>query len=129
MVKNIFSSLVARKYLVLVIAVFVFLFYWYEARPILVARKCVIESSNDARSLLRSKAALSTDQNMVSTYNQLIAKNMYMRADYESFLQKCLLYHGIQLMPLREVSMTTSSPGSIENLPDPPAKKANKRSY
>ncbi len=77
----------------------ILLFYWYEVRPIRVYRQCAIEASNDARALLKSKSAIAAGDK-AEQYNSLIARNMYLRSDYESFLQKCLLFHGLPELDL-----------------------------
>jgi hypothetical protein len=73
------------------------LFYWYEIRPIRVYRDCAGQASMDARNLLQSKAELAKGTENGVAYATLVRKNMYLRSDYESFLQKCLLYHGLPL--------------------------------
>jgi hypothetical protein len=71
-----------------------FLFYWYELRPIQIYRMCTQQASVDARNLLKSKADLAGDTTEGAQYKSLMEKNMYLRSDYNSFLQKCLLYYG-----------------------------------
>ncbi len=78
--------------------VIVFGFYWYEIRPIMISRDCSVQASLDARALLRSKAEVTKEQATRDSYNALIAKNMYLRSDYESFLQKCLLHYGFRIV-------------------------------
>ncbi len=75
----------------------VFLFYWFQIRPVRVYRSCVIQSSADARKLLMSKAELSKNTKDGAAYQQLLERNMYLHSDYKSFLQKCLLYYGLAL--------------------------------
>lgn len=72
-----------------------FLFYWFQLRPIYVYRGCVERASADARKLLGTKYQLTDDQNIKKQYESLIMKNMYLRADFDSFLRKCLLYYGM----------------------------------
>jgi hypothetical protein len=74
-----------------------FLFYWYEIRPIRLYRQCAIEASTDARALLRSKAQVSQGTPKAAEYQRLIDQNLYLRSDYESFLKKCLLFHGLPI--------------------------------
>jgi hypothetical protein len=73
--------------------VFAVLFYWFQIRPIYIYRNCAVEASIDARKLLASKAAITTDVR-AAQYQSLMERNMYLRSDYESFLRKCLLFHG-----------------------------------
>ncbi len=71
------------------------LFYWFQLRPMYVYRSCAEESSVDARTLLVNKARLAQDGELKAQYENLIKQNMYLRADYTSFLQKCLLHYGL----------------------------------
>jgi hypothetical protein len=82
---------------VLALLVGAFLFYWFQLRPIYVYRGCVVQASADARLLLRSKTQLTQGSALGQQYQQLMQKNMYLRDDYNSFLQKCLMNYG--LMP------------------------------
>lgn len=103
---QVLSSLKKYKWAIALVAVAAFLFYWYEIRPIQIYRGCARQASVDARSLLKSKAEISKGTDKGNAYSELIKKNMYLRSDYESFLQKCLLYYG---RPLPEKATGTSS--------------------
>ncbi len=94
------------KWAIALFAVAAFLFYWYEIRPIQVYRSCARQASLDARLLLKSKADIAKGTEKGAAYADLIQKNMYLRSDYESFLQKCLLYYG---RPLPTKTGTSSS--------------------
>lgn len=93
------------KWAVLFAAVAVMLFYWYELRPILVYRDCAEQSSIDARALLSSKAEIARGSPQGAAYDRLMEKNLYLRSDYESFLMKCLMYHGMQIIPVDKDSL------------------------
>lgn len=99
------SLLKKYRWPIILAVVAVFLFYWYEVRPVFIYRRCTAQASMDARTLLASKAELSKGTEQGEAYAGLIAKNLYLRSDYESFLTKCLAYHGLQIMPLDEESM------------------------
>lgn len=71
------------------------LFYWFQLRPMYVYRSCAEESSVDARTLLVNKARVAQDPALKAQYENLIKQDMYLRADYTSFLQKCLLHYGL----------------------------------
>ncbi len=73
------------------------LFYWYELRPIRLYRSCAAQASADARTLLQSKAEIAAGTDKGTAYAALMEKNMYLRTDYQSFLQKCLLHYGLPL--------------------------------
>jgi len=85
-----------HKWAVSITLIALFLFYWYEVRPITTYRGCVTQASVDSRKLLDSKLSLAKEQNQIEFYTNLKEKNMYLRSDYESFLNKCLLYYGLQ---------------------------------
>src|SRR3989338_8327567 len=70
---------------ILILALGVFLFYWFEIRPININNYCSAEASANARLLLRSKAEVATDAATKQSYQQLVAKDMYLRSDHESF--------------------------------------------
>ena len=86
-----------NRKLLSVIAVAVFLFYWYEVRPITINHTCGNQASTDARALLVSKAKVATDPVRKQSYQQLIDQNMYLRSDYESYYTRCLRGYGINL--------------------------------
>ena len=94
---NILHTLRKRKGIVACVVLLIALFYWYEIRPIIVYRSCNTIASTDARKLLRSKAEIARGTEQQKAYLGLIERNMYLRSDYESFLQKCLLHHGMQM--------------------------------
>src|SRR5437764_124717 len=79
-------------FVALVLVIGAFLFYWYEIRPVQIYRKCTVQASADAHALLKSKAQIAKGTAEGKQYDSLVAKNMYLRSDYASFLQKCLLY-------------------------------------
>ena len=85
-----------KKVLVVVLAA-AFLFYWYEIRPMRINSFCAAQSSASSRSLLRSKAAVTTDVANKAYYAGLAEKNMYLRSDYESYYKKCLRGYGVYL--------------------------------
>lgn len=89
-----------HKWPIIIALVGAFLFYWYQMRPIIVFRSCATQASADARMLLKSKADVSQGTSQGDAYNKLIEKNLYLRTDYESFLMKCLTFHGLQIEPL-----------------------------
>lgn len=97
------------KWALLLAALAVALFYWYELRPIIVYRGCAQQSSADARMLLKNKAEISAGTPQGMGYAKLIEKNLYLRSDYESFLMKCLMHHGMQIVPLEGESMPEES--------------------
>lgn len=101
------------KWAIFLSCVAIFLFYWYEIRPIRIYRGCASQASVDARLLLRSKADIAKGTEKGAAYADLIQKNMYLRSDYESFLQKCLLYYGRQL-PAKTQATTSASSMSSE---------------
>src|SRR2546430_2246080 len=106
------SFLKTYKWAIALVIVAAFLFYWYEIRPIQIYRGCTRQASIDARSLLRSKAEIAKGTDKGSAYWELIKKNMYLRSDYESFLQKCLLYYGRPLPEKSAMTATASSKAS-----------------
>lgn len=91
-----------HKWAIILVLVALFLFYWYEMRPIMVYRNCATQASIDARMLLGNKAEMAKATPQGEAYNRLIEKNLYLRTDYESFLMKCLMYHGMQIVPVSE---------------------------
>lgn len=84
-----------------------FLFYWFQIRPITVYRGCAQDASNDARSLLQQKFTIAQDPAKKAAYKNLMDQNLYLRSDYTSFLNKCLLYYG---MPPADV---TANPAEV----------------
>jgi hypothetical protein len=89
-----------RRWPLVLLALFVvfagsFLFYWFQLRPIHVYRGCAATASVDARALVKNKAELAQDPALKAQYQNLVDQNMYLRADYTSFLQKCLLHYGL----------------------------------
>ena len=94
---SVFASIAAHKMVVAGALVVGFFFYWYEVRPIVLYRTCAVESSGDARALLASKAEIAKGTERGRSYEDLMAKNMYLRSDYESFLNKCLLFYGMRI--------------------------------
>jgi hypothetical protein len=78
-----------------VIAVVAFVFYWYEIRPVSINNTCVTQAGSNARSLLQTKAQISTDPSQRASFQNMINQNLYMRSDYESFYTKCLGSYGI----------------------------------
>lgn len=90
----------AHKIATAVVLVAVVSFYWYEVRPIVIARQCSSQASMDARLLVRSKAELAKEKDARASYAELAKKNMYLRNDYDSFLQKCLLHYGFLLVKI-----------------------------
>lgn len=101
------------KWAIVLVLVAAFLFYWYEIRPIQVYRGCARQASLDARSLLRSKAEIAKGTDKGKAYDELIKKNMYLRSDYESFLQKCLMHYGRPL-PEKTTNGTAASSASSQ---------------
>lgn len=88
------------KWALLLAVLAMMLFYWYELRPIVVYRGCANQSSIDARVLLKNKAEISVGTTQGNSYARLMEKNLYLRSDYESFLLKCLMHHGMQIVPV-----------------------------
>lgn len=88
-------SLGKYKWAIVLVVIGLFLFYWYEIRPIRISRSCANQASIDARKLIRSKADIAKGTDKGNAYQELITKNMYLRSDYESFLNKCLLHYGM----------------------------------
>lgn len=74
-----------------------FLFYWYEMRPIRINAECMGQAAANARLLVQSKAEIAVDPEKRTSYQNLVEKNMYLRSDYESFYKKCLRGYGIYL--------------------------------
>lgn len=93
------------KWAVLFAAVAVMLFYWYEMRPIFIYRNCAEQASADARALLASKADIAKGSPQGEAYERLKEKNLYLRSDYESFLMKCLMHHGMQIVPVDQEAL------------------------
>ena len=114
--KRVFLSFVgwirAHKFMTGVIVVLCFLFYWSQLRPIVIARQCARQASFDARQLITSKSQLAKDKETRDSYAALAAKNMYLRTDYDSFLQKCMLHYGFQVESLQRASNTQGSENS-----------------
>ncbi len=114
------------KWVISLAAVAVFLFYWYEIRPVRLYRACARSSSSDARVLLKSKAQIAKGTDKGKAYEELIAKNMYLRSDYDSFLQKCLLNYGLTLpgrpddVPAKPASSTPAK-AAVSSVPAAPA--------
>ncbi len=100
------------KWIIAVAAVGVFLFYWYEIRPVRLYRSCSAQASADARKLLSSKAEIAKGTDKGAAYEELIKKNMYLRSDYESFLNKCLLYYGLAGTQSDQGTVTSSAASS-----------------
>lgn len=103
------AFLKAHKWAIFLCAVALFLFYWFELRPIWIYRSCTRQASVDARKLLASKAQIAKGTEQGAAYEQLIQKNMYLRSDYESFLTKCFLYYGEQVPSALRTSEKSSS--------------------
>ncbi len=78
------------------------LFYWYELRPTSIYRQCAVQASVDARTLIQSKADMAGDSSQGDALRKLIEKNLYLRTDYESFVLKCLLHYGYQIVPVSD---------------------------
>jgi hypothetical protein len=102
------GALQRNKWPILIILAAVFLFYWYELRPVWAYRSCSRQASVDARALLRSKAEIAKGTSKGASYQKLIDKNMYLRSDYESFLQKCLIYYGLTMPPAMQKGTASS---------------------
>lgn len=85
-----------RKVLAIVAAA-AFLFYWYELRPIQMNNSCAAQAGANARALLQSKFEVAQDTQKREAYRDLVARNMYLRSDYESFYKKCLRGYGVNL--------------------------------
>jgi hypothetical protein len=101
-----------------------FLFYWSQIRPIRIYRSCTVQASVDAKSLLRSRAELAKGTPQAAAYESLVTRGMYLRADYQSMLSKCLLYYGMQLPADNALSggdLNTSSQAKTQ--PSSPAAK------
>ena len=86
-----------HRKILLIATLGIFLFFWYEIRPIQVNNGCMAEAGGNARELLGNKAEVATDPVQKQSYTELANKNMYLRSDYESFYSKCLRRHGINL--------------------------------
>ena len=95
MYRNTMQNLRKNKKTVGIILAAVFVFYWFQIRPIQINKECTANAGANARALLRSKAEVATDAARKASYEELIAKNMYLRTDYESYYKKCLNSHGI----------------------------------
>jgi hypothetical protein len=95
--KTMKSFLYKNHKVLAILAVAVFLFYWYEIRPIQMNNSCSMEASYNARLLLQNKAAVTTDPARQQAYGSLVAKDMYLRSDFESFYKKCMRRHGVNL--------------------------------
>lgn len=85
----------------------VFLFYWFEIRPVQIYRSCLVQSSVDARKLLASKAEMTKGTDKGKAYQGLVDRGMYLRDDYESFMQKCLMFYGMR--PINDAQGSSSS--------------------
>lgn len=83
------------KHILAVVAVIAFAFYWYEIRPIHINNACVAQAGGNARTLLETKARIATDAAQKASFENMIAKNLYLRSDYESFYTKCLRSYGM----------------------------------
>lgn len=101
------------KWAIILACLGLLLFYWYEVRPIIVYRTCATQSSADSRLLLASKTEIAKGTPQGESYRKLMEKNMYLRSDYESFLNKCLLHYGFHLDEMQpEESGANSSESS-----------------
>lgn len=89
------QNLNKNKKTVAIVLAAVFVFYWFQIRPIQINKACTLNAGANARALLASKAEVATDPARKASYEELIAKNMYLRTDYESYYTKCLHSHGI----------------------------------
>ena len=92
---TIVTNLRKNKKTVAIVIAAVFVFYWFQIRPVQINKACTINAGANARALLRSKAEVATDAARRASYEELIAKNMYLRTDYESYYSKCLHSYGI----------------------------------
>lgn len=99
----------AHKTATTIVVVLALGFYWYQLRPIVIARFCATQASMDARQLLKSKAEISKEKETRDSYLALAKKNMYLRSDYDSFLQKCLLHYGFQISNLQKATDAAAS--------------------
>ena len=86
---------IPRKAVLMILLVFS-AFYWYEIRPVRIFRSCATQASVDAKNLLQSKALIATDPARKKSYEDLAAKNMYLRSDHESFYKKCLRHYAME---------------------------------
>jgi hypothetical protein len=102
------TFLATYKWAILLIIALGFLFYWYEVRPIRIYRGCAVQSSVDARKLLRSKSELMKGTKQGDSYKKLVDKDMYLRSDYESFFKKCVNYYGLE-KPVQDGTSSSSS--------------------
>lgn len=84
-----------NKKVTLLVALGLFVFYWYEMRPVSINNECTAQAKYNARELLKSKAQVATDADRKQSYNDLIKKDMYLRSDYEAYYNKCLRSFGI----------------------------------
>jgi hypothetical protein len=100
------ANLLKYKWVIAFVAIGVALFYWYEIRPIRVYRSCAAQASTDARKLLSSKAQLSKGTEQGKVYADMAEKNMYLRTDYVSFRDKCLLHYGFGVSSLEQTAET-----------------------
>ncbi|MDD5054769.1 MAG: hypothetical protein PHZ00_00705 [Candidatus Peribacteraceae bacterium] len=107
--------------IILALVIIGFGFYWYQARPVLVSRKCSNQASFDAQKLLVSKVDLTTDTETKASYKSLADKGMYLRTDYNSFLLKCMLHYGFQIVPVSD-----SEPAPEGSAPEPRAAASSK---
>lgn len=110
---RIVNALWLNKWYIVLAVVAAFLFYWFQVRPISTYRSCVRQASIDARKLVASKLELAKDRKQIEYYQGLKDKNMYLRADYDSFLTKCMLYYGLN--PVSVSTDESSAASSVSN--------------
>ena len=109
-----FTTRQTTAIVIIALIVLGFGFYWYQIRPVRISRACSEQASLDAHKLLLSKAELTTDTQTKTSYSALAEKGMYLRTDYNSFLLKCMLHYGFQIVPI-----SNNTPAPLESVPDP----------
>lgn len=78
-----------------ILVVIVFLFYWYEWRPSRVRAECQTSSADEAAALLRSKAAVESNQYLRAEMERAAEKGMFYAEDQERKYQNCLRANGL----------------------------------
>ena len=89
------KNLLGNKKATAIVAIGLFMFYWYEMRPMNINNECTVQAKYNSRELLKSKAEVATDEDRKASYMDLIKKDMYLRSDYEAYYKKCLRSYGI----------------------------------
>lgn len=78
-----------------IVVIAAFLFYWYEWRPSRVRAECQTSSAKAAAVLLKSKAAVESNQYIRADMERAVEKGMFYVEDQERAYQNCLRANGL----------------------------------